>query len=135
MSSCTTSQAIVLALCAVVALFASVMAAPQVVGGYEFPAEVESYLLSAVDTSFTCEGKDYNYYADPNNNCQIFHVCLPITGEDGIEVVEYQQWSFVCGNQTIFDQSTLTCNRPEDAFPCEEAPSLYNAIEFGKIEE
>jgi len=129
------SQAIVLAFCAVAALFASVMAAPQVVGGYEFPAEVESYLESGLDTSFTCEGRDYNYYADVANNCQIFHVCLPILDEAQVEVVEYQQWSFVCGNQTIFDQSTLTCNYPQDAFPCEEAESLFGAIEFGKIQE
>jgi len=120
----------------VLSVAAYAMAAPQeVVGGYEFPAEVESYLAGAIDTSFTCEGKDYNYYADPANNCQIFHVCMPVLGEDQVTVVEYKQWSFVCGNQTIFDQSTLTCNYPENAFPCEESPSLYGAIEFGKIEE
>jgi len=129
------SQAIVLVFGMVAAMFASVMAAPQVVGGYEFPAEVDSYLNGPLDTSFTCEGKDYNYYADVANNCQIFHVCLPVLDEAQVEVVEYQQWSFICGNTTIFDQSTLTCNYPQDSFPCEEAPSLYGAIEFGKIEE
>jgi len=134
------SKSFVIALSAaavVAAVFTSVMAAPQpqVVGGYEFPAETEFLLSNTLDTSFTCEGKDYNYYADPANNCQVFHVCLPVTGEDGVTVVEYKQWSFICGNQTIFDQSTLTCNYPQDAFPCEEAPSLYGAIEFGKIEE
>ena len=33
----------------------------------------------------------------------------------------------------MFDQQTLTCNHPEDAFPCEESPSLFGAVEFGKI--
>lgn len=30
-------------------------------------------------------------------------------------------------------QETLTCNFPDAAFPCEESPSLYGAVEFGKI--
>merc|ERR1712025_730344 len=29
---------------------------------------------------------------------------------------------------------SLTNNHPEDAFPCQESPSLYGAVEFGKIE-
>ena len=45
------------------------------------------------------------------------------------------KYSFVCGEGTQFDQQTLTCNFPEDAFPCEESPSLYGVVEFGKIPE
>ena len=45
------------------------------------------------------------------------------------------KYSFVCGEGTVFDQSTLTCNYPENAFPCEESPSLYGAVEFGKVTE
>ena len=30
---------------------------------------------------------------------------------------------------------TLTCNYPTDAFPCEEAESLYGAVEFGKVDD
>ena len=36
---------------------------------------------------------------------------------------------------TVFDQQTLTCNFPEDAFPCEESASLYGQVEFGKVTE
>ena len=50
-------------------------------------------------------------------------------------MIETAKWSFFCGNQTVFDQETLTCNYPEDAFPCEESPSLYGAVDFGKIPE
>ena len=75
-----------------------------------------------------------SYYADIDNNCEIFHICLPIEDDLGA-VIETAQWSFVCGNGTIFDQQTLTCNYPTDAFPCEEAAALYGAVEFGKIEE
>ena len=76
----------------------------------------------------------FRYYADIDNNCEIFHICLPIEDDAGA-IIETAQWSFVCGNGTIFDQQTLTCNYPTDAFPCEEAAALYGAVEFGKIEQ
>ena len=47
------------------------------------------------DLSFSCDGRDYGYYADPATNCQVFHICL---GERDIK------WSFLCPNQTIFNQ-------------------------------
>ena len=45
------------------------------------------------------------------------------------------QWSFICGNQTVFDQATLTCNHITAAFPCEESESLYGGVDFFKVEE
>ena len=63
---------------------------------------------------------------------QVFHICLPIEDNEG-QVIETAKWSFFCGNATVFDQQTLTCNYPENAFPCEESPSLYGSVEFGKI--
>nr|ABU41025.1 putative cuticle protein [Lepeophtheirus salmonis] len=99
---------------------------------YLLPNEYESILFNPISTSFSCEGQQYGYYADVDNNCQIFHICLPIEDDAGF-VIETAHFSFICGNQTIFDQQTLTCNHLDDAFPCNEAPSLYNAVEFGKI--
>jgi hypothetical protein len=32
-------------------------------------------------------------------------------------------------------QGTLTCNYEQDSIPCPEAPSLYNQIEYGRIEK
>ena len=49
------------------------------------------------------------------------------------EVERMDKYSFICGEGTVFDQQTLTCNFPEFAFPCEESPSLYGLVEFGKI--
>lgn len=103
-------------------------------GSYQLPADAGLILLAPVKPSFSCEGLPYGYYADVPNNCQIFHICLPIQDDQGA-VIETAQWSFVCGNTTIFDQSTLTCNFPENAFPCNEAPNLYGAVEFGKIDQ
>ena len=100
---------------------------------YTFPSEADSLLKSQLKTSFSCEGKAYGYYADVDNNCQVFHICLPIEDDAGA-VIETAHWSFICGNQTIFDQATLTCNHEADALSCAEAPSLYGAVEFGKID-
>ena len=110
------------------------VAMPQTAGGYQFPDAVQDILSGPISESFTCEGQAYGYYADVDNNCEIFHICLPIEDNEG-QIIEYAQWSFACGNATVFDQQTLTCNHPEDAFPCEESPSLYGAVEFGKVEE
>ena len=118
-------------------------------GSGSLPAGHEEILAYPYVDSFSCEGQAYGYYADVDSGCQVgrreggeeegwssifqvFHICLPIEDNEG-QVIETAKWSFFCGNATVFDQQTLTCNFPEDAFPCEESPSLYGAVEFGKI--
>jgi hypothetical protein len=118
------------------AALALVMSAPQSPANalaYSFPADAETLLKSPLKTGFKCDGQAYGYYADVENACQVFHICLPIEDDAGA-VIETAHWSFICGNGTIFDQATLTCNHEADAFPCEEAPTLYGAVEFGKVE-
>merc|ERR1712029_184146 len=96
------------------------------------PAGSEDILDSPYSDTFSCVGQGYGYYADVQSGCQVFHICLPIEDNEGA-VIETAKWSFFCGNGTVFDQETLTCNFPDNAFPCEESPSLYGAVEFGKI--
>ncbi|TRY62608.1 hypothetical protein TCAL_03993 [Tigriopus californicus] len=100
--------------------------------GYLLPADAETLLAQPLSLGFSCEAREYGYYADVSNNCQIFHICLPIEDDAG-SVIETAQWSFICGNGTIFDQQTLTCNYELDAVPCDAAESLYNTVEFGKL--
>lgn len=88
---------------------------------YELPDGVE-FLVGSVKTSFTCPAKN-GYYADVDNNCLIFHVCNVVPKDDGS--TEVQQYSFVCGNQTMFNQFSMTCAFPEDAVPCRSAPDFY----------
>ena len=64
-------------------------------------ADSNSIRENIVD-EFTCEGRSYGYYADVANDCQLFHVCYPVQYPDGQE--EMFKWSFICPNQTIFDQ-------------------------------
>lgn len=63
----------------------------------------------------------------------MFHICLPLEDDFG-SILETAHWSFICGNGTIFDQQTLTCNYEQDSIPCDQAPSLYNTVEYGKID-
>ena len=109
-------------------------ASPATALAYTFAADAETLLKTPIKTSFQCEAKAYGYYADVENNCQVFHICLPIEDDAGA-VIETAHWSFICGNGTIFDQATLTCNHEDDAFPCAEAATLYGAVEFGKIDK
>ena len=117
------------------------------------PASAADLLDAPYDYGFNCDQQDagYGYYADVNNGCKVFHICVPIYDNEGA-LDRMDKYSFVCGEGTQFDQSTLTCNYPEVflsynpvkkgtipsflfqfAFPCEESPSLYGAVEFGKI--
>ncbi|QQP52927.1 Uncharacterized protein FKW44_005225, partial [Caligus rogercresseyi] len=67
---------------------------------YQFAADAELYLSSPVQTTFSCDGQPYGYYADVDNNCQIFHICLPIEDDLG-QIIETAQYSFICGNATV----------------------------------
>lgn len=51
---------------------------------------------------FSCDDLSYGYYADVDNDCQIFHVCLPVVFADGKN--QTFKWSFICPEETIFDQ-------------------------------
>ncbi|XP_045612061.1 U-scoloptoxin(01)-Cw1a [Procambarus clarkii] len=117
---------VLVVLCGVVALAAARMA-------YFFPSGYED-LVGEVSQSFSCDGRPYGYYADVDNACRVFHVCLPIQDDLG-QTSAVDQFTFVCPNQTVFNQESLTCTSAEDAFPCQQAASLYDLVnsEFGRI--
>ncbi|XP_045612064.1 U-scoloptoxin(01)-Cw1a-like [Procambarus clarkii] len=103
---------------------------------YQFSDGYLEVLGAEPARSFECAGRNYGYYADVPTDCRVFHVCLPISDDLG-EVVETAQFSFFCGNQTVFSQESLTCSHPLEAFPCEQAETLYDLsnADFGKIPE
>lgn len=59
-------------------------------------------IRSDITDSFSCEGRVYGYYADMDNDCQIFHVCLPVAYPDGKK--QQFRWSFICPEETMFNQ-------------------------------
>ncbi|XP_054712834.1 U-scoloptoxin(01)-Cw1a-like [Uloborus diversus] len=68
-------------------------------------------------TSFSCSGRTYGYYADPEVNCQVFHICPGAYGRG--------QFSFLCPNQTVFNQAYLVCDHPYNV-DCSTADGLYS---------
>ena len=93
-----TIAATVAALAIMAPLISSAPQSPANALAYTFPADAETLLKSQLKTSFSCDGKAYGYYADVDNNCQVFHICLPIEDDAGA-VIETAHWSFICGNQ------------------------------------
>lgn len=70
-------------------------------------------------TTLSCDGLDYGYYADHDNDCKLFHICQSFKMSDGS--IFNNHWNFMCGNQTVSNQVFLSCSYPEDAVPCENA--------------
>ena len=59
------------------------------------------------------------YYADPDTECQAFHVCTA-DGQGGLS-----KNSFLCPNGTIFNQNYFICDWWFN-FECSEAEGLYS---------
>ncbi|KAL5282348.1 hypothetical protein ACFFRR_005488 [Megaselia abdita] len=71
-------------------------------------------------SSFSCKNKLIgNYYADPDTNCQMFHVCVKVTGY-GV-----QDFKFVCPIGLAFDQEAQICTDWGDV-DCEYINLKYN---------
>merc|ERR1712106_536123 len=57
------------------------------------------------ETSFLCDGQvDGGYYADPEAECQAFHICAS-DGNGGLT-----KYSFLCPNGTMFQQQYFVCD-------------------------
>merc|ERR1711970_1372035 len=57
------------------------------------------------ETSFFCDGQaDGGYYADPEAECQVFHICAN-DGNEGLT-----KYSFLCPNGTLFQQQYFVCD-------------------------
>jgi len=75
------------------------------------------------ETGFGCEGQvEGGYYADPEAECQAFHVCTA----DGLGGLA--KYSFLCPNGTIFNQEYFICDWWFN-FDCSAAEGLYSLNE------
>ncbi|XP_020812718.1 titin [Drosophila serrata] len=104
-------------------------------GTLTLPSNATSIRADITD-NFSCSNKTYGYYADVENDCQIFHVCLPVTYADGRE--NTFRWSFICPEDTIFSQESFTCMRREDmTIECADSSRYYelNGNFGGAVEE
>lgn len=86
--------------------------------GTDYPIFAE-----APETSFVCDGQvEGGYYADPEADCQAFHVCT----SDGLGSLA--KYTFLCPNGTIFNQEYFICDWWFN-FDCSEAEGLYSLNE------
>merc|ERR1712123_294739 len=71
-------------------------------------------------SGFACDGQvDGGYYADPEAECQVFHICTA-DGAGGLA-----KYSFLCPNGTLFNQNYFVCDWWFN-FDCAEAEELYS---------
>jgi len=84
---------------------------PAGVPGVDYP----TYDSVPPGLKFTCDGQIAGYYADPEAQCQVWHWCLP-TG---------QMYSFLCPNQTMFNQNHRVCDWWYNV-KCDQSASLYS---------
>jgi hypothetical protein len=69
------------------------------------PGEDYPIYSTPPETSFTCDdGKIEGYYADPEAECQSFHICAN-DGNGGL-----LRYPFLCPNGTVFNQNYFICD-------------------------
>lgn len=84
------------------------------------PGEDYPIFSEAPETAFLCDGQvDGGYYADPEADCQAFHICTA-DGQGGLS-----KYSFLCPNGTIFNQNYFICDWWFN-FDCAEAEELWS---------
>eukprot|EP00095_Tigriopus_kingsejongensis_P001258 snap_masked-scaffold374_size191929-processed-gene-0.12 protein:Tk01258 transcript:snap_masked-scaffold374_size191929-processed-gene-0.12-mRNA-1 annotation:"conserved hypothetical protein" len=95
------------------------------------PAPIDDYVSDYVDSDVEdydtpvpalgqyASGNGNGYYADPEAQCQVFHICTA-DGFGGLA-----KYSFLCPNGTTFNQNYFICDWWFN-FDCAEAESLYS---------
>ncbi|KAF2905010.1 hypothetical protein ILUMI_01167 [Ignelater luminosus] len=79
---------------------------------YEQSEDLEE--LENLTFTFSCADKAVGFYADPEYNCQIFHMC----DEKGERIPH------VCANETSFNQEFRICDWKYN-FDCSQAQKWY----------
>jgi len=73
---------------------------------------------------FTCNGRKFGYYADEARNCSYYHLCIPVTLPIFHQRTYYQRLSFICADNTWFDQTHIRCEA-NPSIPCSESAKYY----------
>jgi syndecan 1 len=71
------------------------------------------------DTTLTCDAKIEGYYADPEADCQAFHICANDSSEGKLK------YSFLCPNGTLFNQQYFICDWWFNV-DCSQAEDFYS---------
>jgi len=94
------------------------------------PGEDYPVYAEVPSTGFSCSGRvEGGYYADPEADCQPFHVCSA-DSSGGLAKV-----SFLCPNGTLFNQETFVCEYWFNV-DCSQAESFYGLNDnIGTVEQ
>lgn len=85
----------------------------------------QAHDMSLNTSSFTCYGRSIGYYADAEHDCKVYHFCL--LGEYNGDTV-YQRISYLCLNETKFDQQALDCvDSGKLLAPCKDSPNYFES--------
>jgi len=84
-----------------------------------------NFASTAPTSTFNCENRKFGYYADVGRNCTIYHLCNPVTLPNSPDLV-YQRISFLCVQNSTFDQMTLSCTR-QPQIACSISPDYYES--------
>ena len=68
------------------------------------PGQDYPIFVNPPETSFLCDSQIEGYYADPESDCQAFHICAN-DGNSGL-----LKYSFLCPNGTLFNQQYFICD-------------------------
>lgn len=87
-------------------------------------SEIPDFASFKNTSTFTCYGKETGYYADVKLGCRVYHFC---TQMDSLgDTPPYQRMSYICLEDSYFDQKDLNCVRKEDLkVPCDRAELEY----------
>merc|ERR1711892_1118612 len=84
------------------------------------PGEDYPIYAEVPESGFVCDGQvDGGYYADPEAECQAFHICTA-DGAGGLA-----KYSFLCPNGTLFNQNYFICDWWFNS-DCSTAEDLYS---------
>merc|ERR1711892_352219 len=86
------------------------------------PGEDYPIYSSPPETSFLCDGFIEGYYADPEAECQAFHICANFGSDD------LTKYSFLCPNGTLFNQQYFICDWWFNV-DCSQAEDFYSLNE------
>lgn len=85
--------------------------------------ELPDFTSAQRTSTFTCQNRETGYYADVNLDCRVYHFCTKI---DGIDGASWQRMSYICLENSVFDQMDLNCVKRLDLrVRCEDAEKEY----------
>jgi hypothetical protein len=73
---------------------------------------------------FTCNDRKFGYYADEGRNCSYYHLCIPVRLPIFQQRTYYQRLSFICADNTWFDQTQIKCV-PHPTIACSDSAKYY----------